>query len=155
MISKLDINNVQIKYIHTQGFKEFLKYNIINLNSFTLSYDNGIDYLGFPLSKELVNDLDISLITLFMEFLFDRFGKDKLWYLSDLNEGYNLKTLKVNREYSETICSFDLLDKIFEYHNVPKNNLLVHTANINTDEYWDYEFTYFYLTQPSLSDLAA
>jgi hypothetical protein len=144
MISKLDTNNIKIKYIHTQAFNEFLKYNIINLNSFTLSYNNGIDYLGFPLSKELVNDLDISLITLFMEFLFDRFGKDKLWYLSDLNEGYNLKTLKVNREYSETICSFDLLDKIFEYHNVPKKNLLVHTANLNMDDYWDYEFTTLY-----------
>ena len=104
MLSKLDIHNVKIKYIHTEGFNAFLKHNIINLNTFTLSYDNSSDYLGFPLSKELVNDLDISLITIFMEFLFDRFGKDKLWYLSDLNEGYNLKTLKVNKEYSETIC---------------------------------------------------
>ncbi len=147
MISKYDISKVEMKFIHTTAYHSFLNYNIINLMSFTLSYNGGKEYLGFPLSKELVMNIEDSLITLFMEFLITKFGKDKLWYLADINEGQNLKLFKVNREYSEVINSFDLLNTIFEYHNIPKENLIVHTANLNTDSYWDYNFTTLYHAQ--------
>lgn len=147
MISKYDISKVEMKFIHTSAYHSFLKYNIINLNSFTLSYDGGKEYIGFPLSKELVTNIEDSLITLFMEFLINKFGKDKLWYLADINEGQNLKLFKVNREFSEIINSFDLLNEIFDRYNIPKENLIVHSANLNTDSYWDYKFTTLYHAQ--------
>ncbi len=153
MKSNLDINRVKIRYPYLHYFNLFKKYGIINVSSIELSYDSGKWYTGFPFHKELVCDYEASLVPIFLEFLFNTFGKDVYFYYNEEMEGFNLPKSKLNYEYSKTYSMFDLISDTFKTHNVDEKYFLIHNGNLNIDANWPYGFTticsigHFYLNK--------
>jgi hypothetical protein len=136
----MNINKVTLHIDYKTHFENFLKNNIISIHTIGLSYDGGPIYKNFPAHTELIDDIDKSLFTIFFEFLFNRFGKDKEYFYSEDNEGYNLRTVRINHSYNKNICNLDLIQNIFNLHNVPENKLLIQTSNLNAEKDWPYDF---------------
>jgi hypothetical protein len=137
----MDINKVTLHIDYKKHFENFLTNNIISIHTIGLSYDGGKIYKNFPAHSELIDDIDKSLFTIFFEFLFNRFGKDKEYFYSEDNEGYNLRKVRINHAYNKNICNLDLIKTIFKLHNMPENKLLIQTSNLNAEKDWPYDFT--------------
>lgn len=136
----MDINKVTLHVDFKEHFEKFLKNDIVSIHTIGLSYDNGQIYYNFPTHKELINSIDTSLMRVFFEFLFNRFGRNRKYFYSEDNEGYNIRVVKRNHAYDSTVCNLDLIKNIFNLNGIPEENLLVQTSNLNAQEDWPYGF---------------
>lgn len=132
----LDINKVQMR-LNQKGYHyEWLMYGICNLSSLELSYDGGRWYTSFLFYKELIDDFENSVLTIFWEYLFKTFG-DVYYYYNEEMEGYNFAKSKIG---PNGVSMLDFVDNVFTQYGVEKSNLILHTGNLNIHENFPYDF---------------
>lgn len=109
---------------------KYLKYDILDITSISLKVDDKV--LSNPLlHTELIDTYENSLITKYFEKIFEFYGNDLQYYYNLENEGFNLDQWFRTTGPDSRIYLIDLLKEIFNKNNVPIENLILHTGNIN------------------------
>jgi hypothetical protein len=144
MISKLDLNKVKFKIHDTISHENYLKYNILKLNNFVFSYDNGDEYGYFPCfifeENVIIGNLDNCLLICFLEFILNKFGKNYYFMWENSNEGFD----PVKRTTYDNINLFSKLKQFYKYHNIDEKLFIYHGGNLTPHNYSELNYTNLY-----------